>query len=72
MSHTQGSFTPREVEIRFVHSPYADFLYYLLNRVDKGYPIAQEVPMEDVPCIGLFVSLRLAILPEIGTAFRRA
>ena len=46
-------FTPRKVRLRFVHSPYADYLFYLLYRNTNEFTsISTIVPLDRSPLRG--------------------
>jgi hypothetical protein len=52
------------VQLRFLKSPYGDFLFYLLYRQDHGYKgLARAVPLDDVPEADERPSL-----PEVATS----
>jgi hypothetical protein len=50
----------RPVELRFVHSPYADYLFYLLYRDTTRASGLASVPLDSVPTLNTLVAL-----PEI-------
>jgi len=55
--HTR-TFSPRKVQVRFVHSPYADYLFYLLYRNTNDFSsVAQAVPLDAIPTAGGPISL---------------
>ena len=48
----------RPVKVRFVHSPYADYLYYLLYRSTGQFPqLRDAVPLGDIPVLNRLISL---------------
>jgi hypothetical protein len=55
----------RSVELRFVYSPYADYLFYLLYRDTARAPGLEAVPLDSVPTLNTLVAL-----PEIVASQR--
>lgn len=50
--------TPRHVHLEFVHSAYADFLYYAFTRNSRAYPALDTIlPLTDVPGLRQLVTL---------------
>jgi hypothetical protein len=61
---TQGSIEPRKVEVRFVKSPIADYLFYLLYRSTGDFPKLKEaVVLDNIPKLDELISL-----PEIAAS----
>jgi hypothetical protein len=55
---------PMKVEVRFVKSPFADYLFYLLYRQTGHFPeLEQAVPLGDVPTLDELISL-----PEVAAS----
>ena len=52
------TFTPRKVHLRFVHSPYADYLFYLLYRNTNEFTsVSTVVPLDPIPTAERLISL---------------
>jgi hypothetical protein len=51
------------VALRFVHSPYADYVFYLLYRDTSRAPGLATVPLDGVPTLGTLVAL-----PELAAS----
>jgi hypothetical protein len=55
---------PRKVEVRFVKSPFADYLFYLLYRNTGHFAeLEQAVPLGDIPILDELISL-----PEVAAS----
>jgi len=56
------TFTPRKVHLRFVHSPYADYLFYLLYRNTNEFTsVTTIVPLDPIPTAERLISLAEAV-----------
>ena len=51
--------SPRKVQIRFMHSPYSDYLYYLFYRKDRGFNFDKVINLDCIPTINYLI-----VLPE--------
>jgi len=49
--------TPRSVELHFVSSPYADYLFYLFYRDTALVPDMKSVPLDSIPQLEQLISL---------------
>lgn len=65
LANPNGNIRP--VELRFVHSPYADYLFYLLYRDTSRASGLATVPVDSVPTLNTLVAL-----PEIVASQRVA
>jgi hypothetical protein len=58
MEETSRAFKPRGVTLRFVHSPYADYLFYLLYRNSNEFSsISKVLPLDNVETVQGLISL---------------
>src|ERR1700730_12568119 len=60
-----ASSSIQPVELRFIHSPYADYLFYLLYRDTSPAPALRAVPIRSIPILD-----QLVALPEITASAR--
>ncbi|RKI05321.1 hypothetical protein [Corallococcus sp. AB038B] len=49
--------TPRPVTLRFLQSPYADYLFFLFYRDTERVPALESVPLGDVPTLDSLIAL---------------
>ncbi|MBZ4329956.1 hypothetical protein [Corallococcus sp. AS-1-12] len=49
--------TPRPVTLRFLQSPYADYLFFLFYRDTERVPAMESVPLGDIPTLDSLVAL---------------
>lgn len=64
-SPSEPARAAHHVELRFIHSPYADYLFYLLYRDTSRVPGLRSVPIQSIPTLD-----QLVALPEIAASAR--